>query len=340
MIQGRLVFDEPLPPAVAFARSGVVCGGTTPERPAVMYAASFRDEALVLGEHQRSNQALDARARVEHPVCRRLTGGGTLRAAPGVLYVALGLHERSTFMACPKLRILNRNVRGALVGLRTLHVQAHYFGRDFVSVEARPGAFIGWSTTPDGRVLLELFVACSTSYLPDASTSGYPVRAQDPLRGKTAITLAEAQVHDDERSVARAIASGYASLFHATWNENALEASERDAESWRAEVSAEDADDELAWSSPLEEAIGFVSAGVKLDSAGKLSRVVLAGDFFQGRGAPAAPERTLLGVTPSSEPIGRSLDAVYAHGPNEIEGVKSLTSLQSAILDAAARAST
>jgi hypothetical protein len=256
-----------------------------------------------------------------------------------VVYVALGLHDRSALMACPHNRILNRNVRGALQGLRALGVAAHYFGRDFISVESRPAAFVGWDARPDGRVLLEFFIAARASYLPTRHVSGYAERSADPLLGKSPITLAEARARELDAEVVRSIATGYAAMTPIDWREHAIDAKESQrASTLTHELRAATSDDAMTWSQPREEAIGFVSAGVALDRSGKIHALRLAGDFFQDSGCSAALERTLLGVEPSAELVGRALDTVYGHGTHELEGVRSLLSFREVILEAAAHA--
>jgi hypothetical protein len=94
----------------------------------------------------------------------------------------------------------------------------------------------------------------------------------------------------------------------------------------------------LRWSSPHEEAIGFVSAGVRLDERQRLQAVKLCGDFFQVRDCPAKLTELLLGQEPTADAVGAALDAVYAARPGVIEGVRSLHMLREVILNASERA--
>lgn len=336
----RLCIDEVAAPAQALARAMRLWQATTAAEPVVLYGAELRGEALLLGAHQRARDALSERTRLGGAVLRRSSGGMTVRAGDGIVYVALGLHHRNALMATPKLRILNRNVRGALAGLRLAGVAAHYFGRDFVSVDAQPAAFVGWDAQQDGRVLVELFLAERTSYLPQPEQVGYPPRQDDPFRGKPVTTLAHANARDRGAALVQKLADGYAAGFSVEWRTHALTSDEHAASEQHASALSlrpqHDEDDGLAWSAPREDAIGFVSAGVTLDGAGKLARVRLAGDFFQDRGCPAALERALVGAMPNTEFVGRALDSVYAHGERELEGVRKLVTVREAILDAAA----
>ena len=90
---------------------------------------------------------------------------------------------------------------------------AHYFGRDVVSFNAEPGAYIGWDEGPDGRVLLEFFVALDTPFVLPDGLSGYPPPAAAPLRGKTPTTLRAAGARQSAREVLEALAGGYARSF-------------------------------------------------------------------------------------------------------------------------------
>jgi hypothetical protein len=94
----------------------------------------------------------------------------------------------------------------------------------------------------------------------------------------------------------------------------------------------------LCWSDPREEAIGFVSAGMRLDGGGRVEDVRVAGDFFQHRPCGAELAAQLRGHLPDMELIGRALDAVYAARAGLIEGVRSLSTLHGALWEAAERA--
>src|SRR5262249_56052748 len=133
-----------------------------------------------VGGYQQARNALHAAAfaNLALPVVRRHTGGAAVYGGAGVLYLALGLLDASVLMPCPPGKLLNRNVRGFLTGLRALGVAAHYFGRDFVSVAVQPAAYVGWAEYGDGRALLEFFLGHDTTFLPAAHLSAYPERNQ------------------------------------------------------------------------------------------------------------------------------------------------------------------
>jgi hypothetical protein len=365
MPDARLYIEENVEPGLALERGAALYGSLDSANPVAMYGATLRGDAWVLGAHQLASQVLP-RPTVGVPsplLTRRASGGVTLRAGDGIVYVALGLRERAALMPCPKARILNRNVRGALQGLRLSGIIAHYFGRDFLSVDARPAVYVGWGARTDGRVLLEFFLSDRTNCFLSPDELGYPGRKDDPFRGKQPWTLREAQAAAGAREPAggrqliEQIAEGYRKGFAvgfqsgplpAEWQQQ-LTAEALDV-SGRAELAGRDVGSRRAfrpsdadsaalyWSHPIEEAIGFISAGVALDSAAKLARVVMCGDFFADDGCGITLERMLIGVEPSTDHIGRAVDAAYGSTGPDVEGVRDLRSFQTAILDAVARA--
>lgn len=357
MPDARLYIEENVEPAAAVERGEALYRSLDAACPVAMYGATLRGDAWVLGAHQLASQVLPQpiaylateRASPQFTsastplLVRRASGGVAVRAGEGIVYIALGLRDRSTLMPCPKARILNRNVRGALQGLRLSGIVAHYFGRDFLSVDARPAAYVGWAARSDGRVLLEFFLCERGNCFIPSTELGYPSRSEDPFRGKQPWTLREAQVaagareHKSGRQLIEHIAEGYQKGFGAAFQTTALPTE------WQAQPPAAhglgDADGAaLHWSHPIEEAIGFISAGVSLDAASKLARVRMCGDFFADDGCWVTLERMLIGVDPSPEHIGRAVDAAYGAAGPDVEGVRDLRSFQTAILDAAARA--
>jgi len=341
MPDGRLIIERDAQPDHALAVGAALVHTLSPERPVALYGATLQGAALVLGRYQRLSQALPRDNAGHVPVLRRSSGGSTVHAGAGISYVALALQHRSALMACPAQRLLNRNVRGALQGLRLAGVPANYFGRDFLSFEARPAVYVGWDADEAGGVLLEFFVSDSRSCWLAAHESGYPVRQEDVLRGRAPTTLVESAASAQGVQALEKIAEGYAKGFHAVWQREAETQGlkQPDSNAVAGVVSPrEELSLGLSWSQPFEEAIGFVSAGVALDAAGKFAALRLAGDFFAHRACAAALERMLVGVTPTADGVGRAVDAAYAASGHDVEGVRSMRSLQEVILEAVAAA--
>jgi hypothetical protein len=337
MLSGRRQFDAVAAPADALARGQGLLDALGPQQPVAVYGAELAIPSVVLGAYQHAPQALRAQAfeAIAVPVVRRSTGGAAVWAAPGVLYVALALADASVLMACPPGRILNRNVRGVLAGLRALHVPAHYFGRDFISVNRDPCAYVGWAERGDGRVLLEFFVGVETAFALPPGLDGYPEREAPALRGKSVTTLRAAGAHHTSTAdVFESIVHGYGKTHDVAFEAKAFEAPVEHA----ARLAPVDDERGLCWSAPREDAIGFVSAGVKLDAQGKLAALEVGGDFYQHDACPEQLAARLLGHAPTADAIGAALDAVYAARPGLIEGVRSLTILRDAIVEAVQRA--
>jgi hypothetical protein len=337
MPQGRLIIEQDVRPDRALAVGAALVQTLSSEQPVALYGATLQGAALVLGRYQRLTQALPSEVHPHLPVLRRASGGSTVHAGDGISYLALALHDRSALMNCPAQRLLNRNVRGALQGLRLAGVPANYFGRDFLSFEARPAVYVGWDADEAGHALLEFFVSDSRSCWLAPNEVGYPPRKEDVLRGRVPTTLADAGAHARGVQALEKIAEGYATGFQTEW--------QRDAPELMTVTAAPPlhARDELtqlglSWSQPHEEAIGFVSAGAALDAGGKFSAVCLAGDFFAHRACAAALERMLVGVKPTTEGVGRAVDTAYAVPGHDVEGVRSMRTFQEAILDAVAAA--
>jgi hypothetical protein len=338
----RVHLDAPRDVGLALATAQSLARGLDERCGALLYAAPLTGEATVLGAHQHAGSALTPGVLAGAlPVVRRTSGGVALFGGEGVLYVALCLREPSALTPCPPGKLLNRYARGVLGGLRTLGVQANYFGRDFVSAGAEPVSYIGWAVHPDGAARVESFVAFERVFTPPAAYDGYPARSEPPFRGRALTTLraSGADAALDAHAVLEAIAAGHERAFHAQREERPPSASERAAaEDGLAATALQAEPAGLRWSVPREEAIGFVTAGVTLDGEGRLAAVQLGGDFFQHDDCAQALQAELRGQAPTADAIGGALDRVYGRSPGLLEGVRTLRSLQDAVLGAASRA--
>ena len=308
------------------------------EIPVAFYGAPMTGTALSIGAYQREQLALHQAANV--PVVRRSSGGNTVYAGEGVFHFAVALDDASALMDCPPGRILNRNVRGVLQGLRLCGVAAHYFGRDYVSVISRPGAYIAWDQREDGRVLFEAFVSNAVSFHPEAHHIGYPARENDPYRGHSPVTLQEAakrSVPSDE--LFEFLLRGHASVYQldsTPLSADDLAACVARAEARKAEPQAPVADG-LVWSAAYEEAIGFVYAGVAVNADHTLRQARVGGDYFQNRLGQQALEQGLVGCALDGTSIGRAINEVYADTRHVIEGVRQMDSLRAVVLSAVER---
>ncbi|HET8939747.1 MAG TPA: hypothetical protein VFN67_40185 [Polyangiales bacterium] len=335
MPAGQLLFQPQVAVQAALARGAGLPEHVSPECPVALYAATLSGEAVCLGRYQHEAQVLGA-ASESSEWCRRATGGAAVRAGVGVMYVALALHDRSSLLRCPPGRVLNRNVRGVLTGLRHAGLQINYFGRDFLSHGSEPVIYVAWDLRETGQLLLELFVAHSEAWFVPATQLAYPARNEPALRGRAPTTIDRVQPNLAPEAVFRAIADGHARAFDVIWTEadSVAIAQTESVAATREQLGLEP----LSWSSPREEAIGFVSAGVGLDANGKFVRVHVAGDFFAHRACTATLETRLRGASPDAVVVGEAVDAVFARSGYDVEGIRSLSVIRDVILEAAQRA--
>jgi lipoate-protein ligase A len=328
--------------AQALSRAGALAeavssAGEHPLDPAALYGAELAGPCSVLGAHQHASHALRPEA-AQREVVRRSTGGAALWGGDGVIYVSLALRDANALVMCPPGKLLNRYVRGALAGLRELGYPAHYFGRDFISLDALPVAYVAWAEHRSGLAQLELFIAHGQPFALPQALSAYPVPSEPAFRGRAPTTLAEAKPDGAPAAAAvlEAIASGYARTFGASLRPFDLDIKqhERAAHIERV-VRMIDERPGLAWSTPHEEAIGFVSAGLGLDANGAIRAARVAGDFFMHADCNGDLEEALLGKPPTDDTFATAIDAVLAHRVGLIEGVRSLRTLHAAFIEAA-----
>jgi hypothetical protein len=338
MVAGHYLYEPGVAVQAALSRGAGLPEQLTADIPVGLYAAALSGEAWVLGRHQLAAQV--RKPTTTSPAFVRASGGAAVRAGEGVLYVALALQDRSTLLPCPAGRLLNRNVRGVLTGLRQLGLSINYFGRDFLSCGAQPAVYVGWDARTNGRVLLEFFIAHDRAWFVPEHELNYPARAEPALRGRAPTTLHEALRALGKtlgvEAIAQAIALGHSQAFGVQWN-NADTPLPAPAPQHDPEVAAEAPSDRLVWSVPHEEAIGFVSAGVRLDSCGKFAEVRLVGDFFAHRACKTTLEQLLLGTSPSEESVGEAVDATFTRSGYDVEGIRKLSVFRDAIMEAATR---
>ena len=332
MPAGQLLIQSEVAVDQALARAASLAEQVSSERPVALYAATLTGDALCLGRYQNERQVLGEQE-ASRPWLRRSSGGAAIRAGTGIAYVALALHERSSLLQCPPGRLLNRNVRGVLTGMRGAGLSVNYFGRDFLSLGAEPVSYVAWDLREPGQALLEFFLACSSAWFVPEAEQAYPIRKEPALRGRAPTTIAQVRPELDASALFRAIADGHARGFDVSWAEAVAAAQSADD---RAAMHARVADG-LTWSSPYEEAIGFVSAGVALDSAGKFVSVRIAGDFFAHRACATSLEKQLCGASPHAQRVGEAVDAAFARSGYDVEGIRSLSVIRDAILEAAER---
>ncbi len=274
--------------------------------PGELWTAVTRDEALVLGAFQRSAGLPDGIPRVQ-----RGSGGPTVRIGPGTVHVALALAHPGALTPCDEKRIVNRAVRPLLRALTRTGALAHFFGRDWVSVQHRPAAWVGFAhDATTHRTLFEAFVAVRTPF---------HVTDRPAFLGKAPGTLEEILGKPIE---AGRLVDAIVNAYVASWAVTPVESAPPTAPA-PATTDRQHADD-LPWAATATEVIGPLGAGP--DSRGVFR---IGGDLLVSRDALARLEAAAP-QTPD-EALGTLVDETLAAPGVALDGVRSLTSVRDVI---------
>ena len=270
------------------------------------------NEATLLGAYQRG-----ASMPVDRTLFRRGSGGPSVLVGPGTIHVLLALAQPSSLAPCTADKLVNRYVRPLLRALTRVGATAHYFGRDWVSVQHRPAAWVGFAHARDtGRAVIEAFVAVTRPFALEGSS----------FLGKVPGTLASITGREIESvRVIDAIAEAYPAAYGR--EPVAFSTPEGD------DKSPEDSRADPPWAATSSEAIGEVAAG--RDRAGVLR---VGGDLMVTREAIAHIERDLAALAPDAEAseVARAVDAAFDAPGIALDGVRSLESLVDVIVRARA----
>jgi hypothetical protein len=272
-----------------------------------LWVAQIPDDAVMLGAFQR---ATHGGAFAALPAHRRGSGGPTVRVGPGTLHVALSLAHPAALAGGDEKRIVNRSVRPLLRALTRAGHLASFFGRDWVSVQHRPVAWVGFShDATTRRTVFEAFVAMRAPFAEGGAS----------LLGKAPASLEElAGTAIDPRRIADAVVQAYG----AAWDAEAVEASAPDLD-----VTDERAADDPPWAASVDEAIGTIGAGP--DARGVFR---VGGDLLVSRDALARLEARA--ATAPLEDVPSIVDETLAAPGVALDGVRSLTSVRDVIVRA------
>jgi hypothetical protein len=299
-------------------------------QPGELWIAVASDEALVLGAFQRDVGFAPG------PRLRRGSGGPEVRLGPGTIHLALALAHPGALVPCDEKRIVNRAVRPLLRALTRMGALAHFFGRDWVSVQHRPTAWVGFAhDSGTRRTVFEAFIAVRAPFHATERPS---------FLGKTPGTLEEIVGKPIEpQRLVDAIVDAYV----ASWAVApvALAADRQHAGDLRPIVlpppDRQHADDlrpaapdrqpadDLPWAATVEEAIGTIGAGV--DATGTFR---VGGDLLVSRDALARLEAAAP-HTPE-DALGALVDETLAAPGVALDGVRSLTHVRDVIARARA----
>ncbi len=161
---------------------------------AAITASLVEGPAVVLGALQRAGRVVDlaACATAGTPVLRRCTTGTAGYIGQHALVWTLALpHVAALAPDATARTLLNRNVRGFLQGLSRGGAPAHYFGREWIAIQHRPAALLGFEALPDGRVVIEVFAGLDATIALPSALRAEEERAIDRHRGKEPLALGE-----------------------------------------------------------------------------------------------------------------------------------------------------
>ena len=272
------------------------------------------DEAVVLGALQRASE-LGPADDGTRPLLRRGSCGAEVAVGTGTLWMQLALGRSDALVRCEPGRLLNRYVRPLLRALTKVGALAHYFDRDWISAGRRPVAMIAFGhDVGSGRALVEAVIAVRTPFA---------LRARASYLGKDPATLADVGARVDLARLGDAIVDAYAAAYgREIVTMPALTA---------AAASAGDPRAEPAWAATREEAIGVVAAGRDRDGVMRVG-----GELMVSRDAVKSLETRLAeaGAGTDAASIGALVDATLGAPDVALAGVRSLTSVRDAIVEA------
>jgi len=322
-----------------------VAKGRTGGNP-VLRIASPLGEALVLGRFQRARSALRLEQVAERaiPVLRRHSGGSTVRLAKGCLHVSLALPDRSDPIACEPRQFLQRYGAGLVRAITARSAKARYYGKDLLSIEDRPVGMISFELHPDGPALLEAILGVHTDWRPSKDLVGYPDRTKAETGGATSILEREI---DSTEGLPGALAEAFGDLLGLPVEPhgfNPLETERIRSLEHRVSVDTHEDPPRALYlrrydSKPVEEAIGFVEASVRLTQGRFLRQAWIHGDFMADSASITALEERLKMVPVKRRPVALVIDDVLGAPDHVIMGIRRLGSILEAVLDAAKRAS-
>lgn len=310
-LHAHLHVDRAIPFADASVRANRYVERAKRETDVAFYVASLDGATLVRGRHQ-----LFASTTHHAAVTRRRTGGREVFGGEGIVYLAMGLSSASVFLTCPRDRVLNRNVRGALMGLTTSGAATHYFGRDFLSVQHAPSLYVGWTRDDEGFVMLEMFVSVARPYAELDELAQKEVVTLEHVLGRT-VTVDEI--------VDRVVHRGYG----AKYGIEILERARREDEVRHLEPGPSE---KLRWSTERSVPIGVVQSGLRLD-AGIIQEAALAGTFFEDESGPDRLNAALVGKPARPEVFVDAINRTYGEGGVVIEGLKTLQPILEGFLE-------
>jgi hypothetical protein len=215
-------------------------------------------------------------------------------------------------------------VRGLLSGFATLGVGAHYFGRDFITIDAGQTAHLSFEIDAQGHALLECILAAESHWwLPEELSA----RPPPPIgRGNPGPSQPEAFAALDATHLLNALGEGYAARFGVEAQVVAKPIESR-------EVIVPD-DRGRHWGPLITTALGTCSAGVRVTD-GVVSSVALRGELIADTPGIALAETGLAMATTADEVVA-ALASAFQDESHALLGA-TLDELSSAVCEALER---
>jgi len=284
-------------------------------------------------------------------VYRRLTGGRIAGSGQGWFGCALILPSRDSLLP-PKTagslkpeQVINRYVRGVLIGLGKLGLDCFYPGRDAITVKRREVGICSFEIDSSGALLFETILSVNRG-LEDLV---HDLERLDPDGALTcpmydtesATTLARELGRDvDGGELASVIEAGYAALFgdvrrRELTSDERFQARHRGAELAASQwLTARKRDPSLGLVGRERIQLGFAEAYLALNAAGEIDRVMMAGDFIANSAGLAEFEREVQGKRLDLMNVSAAAAKIYGNGANYILGLGDLTNLCRIIMKA------
>lgn len=294
----------------------------------LLMVARLSGAVASLGRWQRQASVLTAHPLETAPVTR-VTGGHAAALGEGLLAVAIVLPHRSWLVSdapaeLPASRLLNRAVRGVLVGLGLMGVSAKYFGRDYVSVESAQAGLVGFDIAPSGVALVECVLAAEAHWWLPAHLDALPARP--PVRGVPGPGHIQNLAGCSSARLLERVAEGYRSTFDLDTFAEAYD--------WSRVPFEAPAD--LPLRSTLHPTpSGFVEAQARLQN-GRIAECRFHGDFNADSAGILSLQQALAGVSPAMDDIAPRMNDVYRDAGHTILGVEDLKVFATALLEACA----
>lgn len=284
-------------------------------------------------------------------VARRLSGGRVVPGGDGFVNFSLIVPHRSApfsdepYHLAP-FQVLNRHVRGLLHGLKTAGIDVFYPGRDLVTVEQHPLAWISFSVEDNGAVVCEGGVSVQR----DFSLLPYLLDRVDPNGTISSQFFMPDQVTNLERltgtapafsQIAALIRNGYAEQPNFACLDEDLSHREREQIDRSAAASSDSSD---AWlhSWPLRSDLPFhASTTITLGNLDirfsvsqnqTLKEVHFGGDFLAPSATTMLLQRSLSGCPLEYTALWEVIEQTFLHPQHYMLGLRHMRIIPDTIL--------